>query len=379
MEGIGEEVGQEAALGVLDAGNIGDQAQGAAVADAADDGIDAGFLKFRHERLTADPMVAQEHHGFLAVFVDDVGHFFHQTGHLTALECLKVLVLLAGYAVLVVVVALVDDELRAELVADFFLELLQNVGADGSRVAVPVHVLFTAQFIKDEREQVKKRRETNNIDIRMAFEVLPQTAHRVSVGLGLAYIKRNLMLDVLPVVDDRVVHVDGVPDQVGQKADGVLMVGGGGIDDNTLAGGIVMPVSGGDRLTRRAIHDLPPAGNIVMVVDLHQLTADACHQGDGQRTAFSGVKRRHNVALLGFVGVGLGPCVVLAGGVVGGVNLCAGVLQLLRKLSAIAVADGIRAPALQQVEGFRHCVRISGNRHAAHFSYIIHIKILLET
>ncbi len=59
VEGIGEEVGQEASLGILDAGNVGNQAQGAAVADAADDGIDAGLLKFRHERLTADPVVAQ--------------------------------------------------------------------------------------------------------------------------------------------------------------------------------------------------------------------------------------------------------------------------------------------------------------------------------
>ena len=87
-----------------------------------------------------------------------------------------------------------------------------------------------------------------------------------------------------------------------QKADGVLMVGGRGVDDNTLSRSIVAPVGSGDRLTRRAINDLPPAGNVIVVVDLHQLTADACHQGDGQRTAFSGVKRRHNVALLGFVG-----------------------------------------------------------------------------
>ena len=38
------------------------------------------------------------------------------------------------------------------------------------------------------------------------------------------------------------------------------------------------------------------------------------------------VERRHNVALLGFVGVGLCPRVVLTGSVIGGVNLCAGVL-----------------------------------------------------
>ena len=42
-----------------------------------------------------------------AVLVDDVGHFLHQTGDLAALECLKILVLLGGHAVLVVVVALI--------------------------------------------------------------------------------------------------------------------------------------------------------------------------------------------------------------------------------------------------------------------------------
>ena len=326
MEGIGEEVGQEATLGVLDAGNVGNQAQGATVADTADNGIHAGLLKFRHKRLTADPVVTQEHHGFLAVGVDDVGHFLHQPGDLAALECLEILIFLARHTVLVVVVALVDDELRAELVADFLLKLFQNIGADRSRIAVPVHVLLAAQLVKDQRKQVEEGREAHDINVRVAFQILPQAFHRVGVGLGLAHIKRNLMFDALPVVDDRVVHVDGVPNQVGQEADRILMVGCRGGNDNTLAFGVILPCGGIQRLTRRAIHDLPPAGNIVMVVDFHQFTADARHQGDGQRTAFSGVERRHNVALLGFVGVGLCPCVVLTGSVIGGVNLCAGVL-----------------------------------------------------
>ena len=124
-----------------------------------------------------------------------------------------------------------------------------------------------------------------------------------------------------------------------------------------------MPVGGGDRLARRAVHDLPPAGNIVVVVDLHQLAADARHQGDGQRTVRSGIERGHNVALLRFIGVCLSPSVVLAGGVVGGVDLGAGVLQLLREFGAVAVADGIRAPALEQVKGFGYCVHIGGNRY----------------
>ena len=363
VEGIGEEVGQESSLGVLDAGDVGNQAQGAAVADTADNGVHAGLLKFRHERFAADPVVAQEHHGLFAVGVDDVGHFLHQTGDLAALERLKVLVLLGGHAVLVVVVALINDKLRAEFVADFLLKLLQNIGRNGRRVAVPVHVLLAAQLVKHQREQVEEGRKAHDIDIGVAFEILAQAAHCVGVGLGLAHIERNLVLDILPVIDDRVVHVHGIPDQVRQKADRVLVVSGGGVDDNTLGCCVIMPRSGIQRLARRAVDDFPPAGNVVVVVDLHQLAADARHQGDGQRTVRSGIERGHNVALLRFIGVCLGPGVVLAGGVVGGVDLGSGVLQLLREFGAVAVADGIRAPALEQVKGFGYCVHIGGNRY----------------
>ena len=105
------------------------------LADTADNGIHAGLLELGHERLAADPVVAQEHHRFLTVLVDDVGHFLHQTGDLAALERLEVLVLLGRHAVLVVVVALINDKLRAEFVADFLLKLLQNIGRNGRRVA----------------------------------------------------------------------------------------------------------------------------------------------------------------------------------------------------------------------------------------------------
>ena len=363
VEGIGEEVGQESSLGVLDAGDVGNQAQRAAVADTADNGIHAGLLKFRHKRFTANPVVAQEHHGLFAVFMHDVGHFFHQTGNLATLEGLEVLVFLGRHAVLIVVVALIDDEFRAELIADLFLKLFENIGADRGGVAVPVHVLLAAQLVKDQCKQVEERCESDNIDVGVALEILAQTAHCVGVGLGLAHIERNLVLDILPVIDDRVVHVHGIPDQVRQKADRVLVVSGGGVDDNALGCCVIMPRSGIQRLACRAVDDLPPAGNVVVVVDLHQLAADARHQGDGQRTVRSGIERGHNVALLRLIGVCLGPGVVLAGGVVGGVDLGSGVLQLLREFGAVAVADGIRAPALEQVKGFGYCVHIGGNRY----------------
>ena len=325
MEGVGEEIRQETPLGVLDAGNVGNQAQGTAVSDTADDGIHAGFLKFRHKGFTANPVVTQEHHGLFAVLMHDVGHFLHQTGNLAALEGLEVLIFLSRHAVLIVVVALIDDELRAELIADLLFKLFENIGRNGGRVAVPVHIFFAAQLVKNQREQVEERGKAYHIDIGVAFEVLAQTAQGVGVGLGLAHIERDLVLDILPVVDDGVVHVDGVPDQVRQKADRVLMVSGGGVDDNALGCCVIMPRSGIQRLARRAVDYLPPAGNVVVVVDLHQLAADARHQGDGQRTVRSGIERGHNVALLRFIGVCLSPSVVLAGGVVGGVDFSAGI------------------------------------------------------
>ena len=128
MEGVREEIGQKPALGVLDAGDVADEAQGAAVAHAAHHGVQADGGELRHVGLGADPVVTKEHHGFLAQLVGDVHHFLGQLRYLATLESHKVLELLAGHTVLVVVVALVDDVLGAELIAHFFLKLLQDVG-----------------------------------------------------------------------------------------------------------------------------------------------------------------------------------------------------------------------------------------------------------
>ena len=219
---------------------------------------------------------------------------------------------------------------------------------------------------------MEERGKAHHIDIGMTFEIFAQTFHRVGVGLGLTYIERNLMFDILPVVDDGVVHVDGVPDQVRQKADRVLVVGGGGVDDNALGCCVILPCGGIQRFARRAVDYLPPAGDVVVIIDLHQFAADSRHQWDGQRTVRSGIERGHNVALLRFIGVCLSPSVVLAGSVVGCVDFGAGILQFLRELGTVTIADGIRAPALQQGEGFGYGVHISGDRYT---TFCIHFLL----
>ena len=370
MEGVGEEVGQEAALGVFHAGDVADEPQGAAVAHAAHHRVQPDGGELRHVGLGADPVVAQEHHGFLAQLVGDVHHLLGQLCHLAPLEGHEVLELLAGHTVLVVVVALVDDVLRAELIAHFFLKLLQDVGGHGGRIAEPVHILFALQLIKHQRELKEEGGVADHVHVGVLRDVLAQALHGELVGLGLAHVEGDLVLKVLPVVGHRVVHVHGVPDEVGQKAHGVLVVGFRRGDDHAAGGLVVAPGVGGQRLAGGAVHDLPPALDVVPGVDLHQLLRDALHQGDAQLPAVGGVEAGHDVALLHLVRVRLGPGVVLPGGVVGGVDLRPHLGQFLGELGAVAVPNCVRPPALQDLNGLGHNVQIGGDRHAPRFQSV---------
>ena len=286
-------------------------------------------------------MIAQEHHGFAAALVGDVHHFFGQLCYFAPLERLKITVFLAGHSVLVVIVALIDDVLRAELVAHFLLKLVEDVGADRSRVAIPVHELLPLQLVEDQGELVEEGGVADDVHIRMLLDELPQTLHGIFVGFRLAHIKRDLMLEIRPAVGGGIVHMHRIPDEIGKETHGILM------ERHRLHGHAairIAPLFWRHRLARRAIHDLPPAGDVIVGVHLHQLRADALHQRDGHGVAGGGVKAGHDVALLYLVRVCLCPCVVLAGGIVGGVDLGVRILELLREVGAVAVADGISTP-----------------------------------
>ena len=372
MEGVGEEVGQEAALGVLHAGDIADQAQGGAVAHRTHHGVQPNGLELLQVGLGADEMVAQEHHGLLAQLVGDVHHLLGQGGHLPALEGHEILEFLAGCPVLVVVVALIDDKLGAEGVARLLLKLLQDIGGDGGGVAVPVYVLLPLQLVEDEGELVEEGGVPDHVHVGVVRDELPQPLHGEGPGLGLAHVEGDLVLEVLPAVGDGVIHMHRVPDQVGQEADGVLVEGNGGGDGDTARPLVVVPVRRGNGRPGGAVHHLPPAFDVVPGVHLHQLVADPLHQGDGQGPARGGVKARHDIALLHLVGVGLGPGVILPGGVVGGVDLGVHRFQFLGIVGAVAVPDGVRPPTLEQREGLGHHVHVGGDGDTAFVDCICH-------
>ena len=66
VESVREEVGQEAPLGVLHPGDVGDEPQGGPVAHAAHHRVQADGLELLQVGLRADPVIPQEHHGLLA-------------------------------------------------------------------------------------------------------------------------------------------------------------------------------------------------------------------------------------------------------------------------------------------------------------------------
>ena len=265
----------------------------------------------------------------------NVCHFFYDLRHFPALECLKIPKFFGGDAVLVVVIALINDVFGAEGVAGFPLELLQDIGADGCGIAVPVHVFFTGQFIEYEGKLVEKCGEAEYIYIGVVLDEPAQALHGKCVGLGLAYVEGDLVLHVLPVVDHRVVHMNRVPHDVGQEAD-CIIVKWDGADDHLSVALVIVPAGCGNRLSvafaavpagwrddlpGAPVDDLPPAGDVVPGVGGQHVSVQTLHQRDAQRIRRCGVNGGHKVHLLDLVGVGFGPGVVLAGGVVGGVDL----------------------------------------------------------
>ena len=324
-------------------------------------------------------MVPQEHHGFLAQLVGNIHHFLGQGSHLPALEGLEVLKFPGGNPVLIVVVALVNNEFRAELVANFLLKLLQDVGRHGGGVAVPVNILFPLQLVKHQGELMEEGGVADDIDIGVICNELTQPLHGELVGLGLTNIKGDLVFKVLPVIGDCIIHVDRIPDQVGQECHGILMEGFRLGNYNTAGFCMVVPSIRGDRPTDGTIHDFPPALDVVTGIDFHQLRGNALHQRDLQSTLGCGMEAGHDVALLHFLGIGFCPGIVLTGGVVGGVNLCILILQLGREIGAVAVTDGICTPALHDFQSLGNHIQVGGNCNTASVDIFIHFgKLLTE-
>ena len=365
VEGVGEEVRQEAALGVPDAGDVRDHAGGGAVADRTDHGVQAEVPEPVLVRFGADPLIAEEHHRLLAGGVRHVGELFDVLAHEAGQEVDPVALRLARHAPGGVVAAPVHKVLGAQAVAVPGLEIVERLRRDGARAAEPVHDLLAVLLVEDQRELVEEGRESHHIGGRVVLEPLLEGVEHELAGLLVVDVERDLVFLVAPVVGQVVVHLHRVPDDVGQERDRVFVHGSRAADVHHVRIGVETPVGRVDDRAGGAVHDLPVAVRVGVAVRLELLLVEPLHQrhvhhvGLGQHTV------GQQVDLRGLVHVQRDPLVVRARREIRAVDLLAEGEHGLIQMRAVGVADGVRTPQFGEFLGLFGEVLFAGQREAA--------------
>ena len=209
-------------------------------------------------------MVAQEHHGFLAALMGLLG----KPGHFSSLEILEITELFGRDPVGIIHIALVDDIFRAELIARFLLELLQDIGADRCGISIPVHIFLSGKLIEDQGELMEEGGVTDHVHMRIVRDEFPQAPHGILMGLGLAHIKGDLLLKIGPAVGHRIVHMHRVPHDVGQEADRIVVERFCPVDSHISGLSVVSPLGCRDNLSCGAVDHFPPSCDVIPVIYL---------------------------------------------------------------------------------------------------------------
>ena len=277
MERVGEEVRQEAAFRVAHAGDVGNHAQRRAVTDRSDDGVEPKLVEAFHVRLGADPLVAEEHHRLLAGGVRLVDEFLDVRSHERGQERNPVTLCLARYAPGGVVAAFVHEILGAQPVAVQSLEVVERLRRHGACAPEPVDNLLAVPLVEDERELVEERREPHHIGLRIVFEPLFECAEHEVARRRMVDVERDLVFLVSPVVRQMVVHLDRVPDDVGEERDRVFVHRLRFADRDRVVPGVEIPAVRVDHLPGRAVDGLPVAMRVRVAVRLQLFGVEPFH------------------------------------------------------------------------------------------------------
>ena len=210
----------------------------------------------------------------------NIHHFLCQCSNLPPLECHKILKFLGRNAVLVVVVTLVNNEFGAEFIAHFLFKLLQNIRRNGSRISVPIHILFPSLLIKEQGKLMKEGCVPNNIYIGMVCNEFSQALHGKYLSLRLANIKGNLMLYILPAINYSIVHVHRIPHNKSQEAYGILMEGLCLWNHHHIASLLILPLCRWHNLASSSVDNLPPTLSIQRIY-LQHFWIQALHERNG--------------------------------------------------------------------------------------------------
>ena len=365
VERVGEEVRQEAAFGVLDARNIGDHAGGGAVADGTDHGVQAEFVESVLVRFGADPLVAEEHHRLFAGGVGHVGELLDVFAHEAGEEVDPVALGFSGHAPCGVVGTAVHEVLRAQAVAILGFEIIQRTRAYGAGATKPVDDLFAALFIEQERELVEERGESHHIGLRAVLKPLLERVEHELAGGRMVDVERDLVFLVAPVVGQMVVHLDRVPDDVGQETHRVFVHRHGSGHVHGVLARVERPAGRVHDLARGAVHDFPVLMRVGVTVRLELFLEETVHQRHIHRVGLGQDTGGQQVDLRGLVHVQGDPLVVGAGREVGAVDFLAKSEHGLVQMRAVGVADGVRTPQFGEFLGLFGKILFTGQREAA--------------
>jgi len=282
VEGVREKVWKKSSFRVFYIFNIAEQTQGCTISHTSNHSIKTDGSKLIHKWLHADPVVTHEHHGFFAIFMDNVYHLLCKLCNLAALECLEVLEFLGWNAVGIVHVALVDNVFRAEWIADLFFELLQHIWTDRCGITEPVHIFLPCQLIKDQGELMEKGGEAYHIHILVGIKESAEALQGMSSCFWLAHIKGDLRLYIFPVVYHCIVHMYRIPHNISQEADGILMERFYRCNYHISARFIIMPLTCRNHCSCGTVDYFPPLCDIIACVHLQHIRVQVVHKVDLQ-------------------------------------------------------------------------------------------------
>ena len=346
MEYIREKVWKQPGFCIFHTFNVTDQPQGRSISHTSYHSVQSYFFELIHKRFHADPVIAQEHHSFFPTFMGDVHQLFCQLRYLSSLERLEILEFLRRYTVGIIHIALIDDIFRPERIADFLLELFQNIRADRCRISIPIHIFFPCQFIKHKRELMEKCGISNHINMRIIRDIFTKTIQRILMGFGLAHIESDLLFKICPSISHCIVHMHRIPHNICKKADGIIVKCYRLMDRDVSSLSIVIPLRYRNHFSSCTVNDFPPSGDIIMIVDLQHIRVQMIHQMNRQFTVHSRIKWCHDIHLLDFVRICLCPLIILSSRIICRINLRIYTSQFFGIISPIAIPDCVCPPAL---------------------------------
>ena len=272
---------------------------------------------------------------------------------------------LSGHTPCAVVGATIHKVLRTQTISIFLLEVVQGTRAHGAGAAEPVDHLFATLGVEQQCELVEERGETHHISLRAVLQPPRERVEHELSGGGMVDVERDLVLLVAPVVGQMVVHLDRIPDDVGQERNRVLVHRHGSGHVHGILARVQRPLFGRHDFARRAVHDLPIPVRVRVTVRLELLLEETIHQRHIHRIRLRQDTIRQQVHLRRLVHMQSDPLVMRTRREIRTVYLLAKSEHILIKMRAIRVADSIRAPQFGKLLGLLSKILLTRQSEAA--------------